>query len=53
VKFKDAELLGMPTIVIVGRGLADGVVEVRDRATGGRENVPVGEVVAYLAPASA
>jgi prolyl-tRNA synthetase len=48
VKFKDAELLGMPTIVIVGRGLADGVVEVRDRATGERENVPVGEVVARL-----
>jgi hypothetical protein len=35
VKFKDAELLGMPTIVVVGRGLADGVVEVRDRRTGG------------------
>src|SRR3712207_7257789 len=32
VKFKDAELLGMPTIVTVGRGLADGVVELRDRA---------------------
>ena len=31
VKFKDAELLGMPTIVVVGRGLVDGVVEVRDR----------------------
>ena len=28
VKFKDAELLGVPTIVVVGRGLADGVVEV-------------------------
>jgi len=53
VKFKDAELLGMPTIVIVGRGLADGVVEIRDRATGGRENVPVGAVVAYLSPANA
>jgi prolyl-tRNA synthetase len=36
VKFKDAELLGMPTIVVVGRGLADGVVEVRDRRTGER-----------------
>ncbi len=51
VKFKDAELLGMPTIVIVGRGLADGVVEVRDRATGDRENVPVDQVVTRLAPA--
>ena len=41
----------MPTIVIVGRGLADGVVEVRNRATGERENVPVDEVVARLTPA--
>ena len=43
VKFKDAELLGMPTIVTVGRGLAEGVIEVRDRATGEREEVPVAE----------
>ncbi len=43
VKFKDAELLGMPTIVVVGKGLADGVVEVRDRATGERSEVPVAE----------
>jgi prolyl-tRNA synthetase len=48
VKFKDAELLGMPTIVVVGRGLADGVVEVRDRRTGEREDVPVGEAAARL-----
>ncbi|MFL6091135.1 MAG: proline--tRNA ligase [Aeromicrobium sp.] len=48
VKFKDAELLGMPTIVIVGKGLAEGVVEVRDRATGDRENVPVDDLVARL-----
>ncbi|HUP99187.1 MAG TPA: proline--tRNA ligase [Aeromicrobium sp.] len=48
VKFKDAELLGMPTIVIVGRGLADGVVEVRDRLTGERQDVAVGEVVSRL-----
>ena len=32
VKFKDAELIGVPTIVTVGRGLADGIVEVKDRA---------------------
>jgi prolyl-tRNA synthetase len=43
VKFKDAELLGMPTIVTVGRGLADGVIEVRDRASGERSEVPVAE----------
>ncbi|MFI5099284.1 MAG: proline--tRNA ligase [Actinomycetes bacterium] len=41
VKFKDAELLGVPTIVVVGKGLADGVVELRDRRTGDREDVPV------------
>ncbi|MFB9673191.1 proline--tRNA ligase [Microlunatus capsulatus] len=49
VKFADAEIMGMPTIVVVGRGLADGVVEVRDRRTGVRTDVPVadalGEVV--------
>jgi prolyl-tRNA synthetase len=45
VKFKDAELLGVPTIVVVGKGLADGVVEMRDRRTGERVDVPVGSVV--------
>ncbi|HNA98418.1 MAG TPA: proline--tRNA ligase [Marmoricola sp.] len=41
VKFKDAELLRIPTIVTVGRGLADGQVEVRDRHSGERRNLPV------------
>ena len=41
VKFKDAELLGVPTIVIVGKGLADGVVELRDRRTDARSELPV------------
>lgn len=36
VKFTDAEVMGMPTSVVVGRGLADGLVEVRDRASGER-----------------
>ncbi len=45
VKFKDAELIGVPTIVIVGKGLVDGVVEIKDRATGERENVAVEEAV--------
>jgi prolyl-tRNA synthetase len=48
VKFKDSELLGVPTIVVVGKGLADGVVEIKDRATGERESVPVGEAAARL-----
>jgi prolyl-tRNA synthetase len=48
VKFKDAELIGVPTIVVVGKGLADGVVEVKDRASGERENVAVDEVVTHV-----
>src|ERR1035437_8575573 len=34
VKFKDAELIGIPYIVIVGKSLADGKIEFRVRATG-------------------
>ncbi len=48
VKFKDAELIGVPTIAVVGKGLAEGVVEVKDRASGERTNVPVTEVAAHL-----
>jgi prolyl-tRNA synthetase len=40
VKFADAELIGVPKIVIAGRGVADGVVEVWDRASGERTSVP-------------
>ena len=36
VKFKDSELIGVPTIVVVGRGLADGTVEIKDRRSGER-----------------
>ncbi len=49
VKFNDAELVGVPTIVVVGRGLADGVVEVKDRRTGERSDVALTDVVAHLA----
>ena len=48
VKFKDAELIGIPTIVTVGRGLADGTVEVRDRRTGDREQVAVDAAAAHV-----
>lgn len=41
VKFKDAELVGVPTIVTVGKRLADGVVEVKDRRTGERHDLEV------------
>jgi prolyl-tRNA synthetase len=45
VKFKDSELLGVPTIVVVGKGFADGVVEVKDRRTGERTELAVGEAL--------
>ncbi|MBB6554528.1 proline--tRNA ligase [Nonomuraea rubra] len=43
VKFKDAELLGLPTIVVVGRGLSQGVVELRDRVSGEKSEIPLAE----------
>ncbi|MFZ1412267.1 MAG: proline--tRNA ligase [Micropruina sp.] len=49
VKFADAELLGMPTSVVVGRGLADGVVEVRDRASGEKESLAVDIAANHIA----
>jgi prolyl-tRNA synthetase len=48
VKFKDAELLGVPLLLVVGRGLADGVVEVRPRA-GEAVQVAVGDAVEHVA----
>ncbi|KRE38640.1 proline--tRNA ligase [Janibacter sp. Soil728] len=48
VKFKDAEIIGVPTILVVGKGLADGVVEIKDRRTGERREVPVAEAVEAL-----
>lgn len=51
VKFKDSELIGVPTIVVVGRGLAEGKVEVKDRRSGERTEVPVDDVVAAVAAA--
>jgi prolyl-tRNA synthetase len=49
VKFNDADLIGWPLQVVVGkRGLAEGVVEVKDRATGERESVPLDEAVAHI-----
>jgi prolyl-tRNA synthetase len=51
VKFKDAELLGVPTIVIVGKNLGDGVVELRDRRSGERVDVPVDGAAAAISAA--
>ncbi|AOW94500.1 proline--tRNA ligase [Rhodococcus sp. WMMA185] len=41
VKFKDSELLGIPLVVVVGRGWSEGMVEVRDRFTGTSREVAV------------
>ncbi|MDR9434386.1 proline--tRNA ligase [Pontimonas sp.] len=51
VKFADAEVIGIPQIVIVGRGVADGMVELWDRATNERRDVAIAQVVPALAAA--
>jgi prolyl-tRNA synthetase len=45
VKFKDSELVGVPLIVVVGRGWVEGKVEIRDRFTGESTEVPAESVV--------
>ncbi|WP_433202286.1 proline--tRNA ligase [Nocardia sp. CA-107356] len=45
VKFKDSELIGVPLIVVVGRGWVEGKVEIRDRFTGESIEVPADSVV--------
>ncbi|MGV9859457.1 proline--tRNA ligase [Gordonia sp. NPDC003425] len=52
VKFKDAELLGMPVVVVVGRGYANGVIELRDRFTGESTEVPVADAVQAITAAT-
>jgi prolyl-tRNA synthetase len=49
VKFTDAELLGMPATVVVGRRFAEGYVELRDRKSGAREDVGLNDIVARVA----
>ncbi len=48
VKFKDAELIGVPTIVTVGKALADGIIEIKDRRTGVVDSLQVAHVVSRL-----
>jgi prolyl-tRNA synthetase len=49
VKFKDAELIGAPFIIVVGKGLEAGTVEIRDRRAGTTDEVPVADAVALAA----
>jgi prolyl-tRNA synthetase len=53
VKFKDAELLGVPWIVVVGRGWADGVVELRDRISGEKQEIAADGAAAAISTAIA
>ncbi len=46
VKFNDSELVGVPTIAVIGKGLTEGVIELRDRKTGEQRNIPVEQFVA-------
>ncbi|MFE7156319.1 proline--tRNA ligase [Streptomyces sp. NPDC057636] len=48
VKFTDAELIGVPQILVAGRRSAEGIVELKDRKTGEREEVTVEEAIARL-----
>ncbi|MET3803502.1 prolyl-tRNA synthetase [Nakamurella sp. UYEF19] len=48
VKFADAELLGVPTILVVGRGVAEGTVELKDRRTGVGNEMSVAEAIETL-----
>ena len=49
VKFTDAELIGMPLVVVVGRRLSEGFAEVRVRRTGGRRDLPLSDVPRVIA----
>ncbi len=48
VKFNDADLIGVPTIVVIGRGLATGVLEVKNRRSGERTDIALTDAVATL-----
>lgn len=48
VKFTDAELLGIPTTLIVGKGLDNGVVELRDRSSGEASEISLDSAVQHL-----
>jgi prolyl-tRNA synthetase len=49
VKFGDAELIGVPLIVIVGKGFAEGMVELWDRRTGVKTPVALTDLVEAVA----
>ena len=48
VAFKDYELLGIPTALVCGRSLSDGLVEIRDRRSGSSRAIALEEAVAAV-----
>ena len=48
VKFKDAELIGIPIIIVVGKSLADGKIELRNRKSGEKSEVAVGAAISAV-----
>ena len=48
VKFKDAELIGIPVIVVVGKALEQGNVEIRVRKSGDKSEIPVATAVDFI-----
>ncbi len=48
VKFNDSELIGVPTIVVIGKGLEKGVIEVKDRASGERVDIALDDAIAAV-----
>jgi len=48
VKFNDSELIGVPTIAVVGKGLVDGVIEIRDRKSSEQRVVPIADFVTQV-----
>lgn len=52
VKFKDSELLGMPQVVVVGRGFAEGKVELRDRLNDERSEIDYADAVDVITKAA-
>jgi prolyl-tRNA synthetase len=48
VKFKDSELIGNPIIVIVGKSLSEGKIEIRERKSGNKEEISVDQVTKHI-----
>ena len=48
VKFGDAEIIGVPIILIVGKGAAEGKVELWDRRSGERTELAIADAVASI-----